>query len=223
VRGNPRGRRRAAEIATEVGKDVLLARATLGITRENAAAIAGVSPMTFAAVEEGSDAVRVDTLTSVCDAVGLRLWAKAYPSTPPTLRDTGQLELVTVVTAQAHSAWRPAMELVLDAKSGRAADLVLFGPDEIQHHEYERNLLDWQGQLRAGRVKQELLASMHQRPVRLVMVVEDTYRNRRVLEPHIAVVRRELLAGPREVWRSIRTGEPLGRDGLLWVRRPRRP
>ena len=178
--------------------------------------------MTFAAVEEGSDAVRLDTLTSVCSAVGLRLWAKAYPSMPPSLRDTGQLDLVTVVTEQAHSSWRSAMEFVIDAKNGRAADLVLFGPHAIQHHEYERNLLDCQAQLRAARVKQELLASMHQRPVRFVMVIEDTYRNRRILEPHMAAVRRELPAGSREVLRSIRTGEPLGRDGLLWVRRPRR-
>ena len=222
MRGTPRGRRRAVEIANEIGKDVLLARATLGIPRESAAKIAGVSPMTFAAVEEGSDTVRMDTLASVCDAVGLRLWAKAYPAALPSLRDTGQLELVTVVTQQAHSAWRPATEFVIDAKNGRAADLVLFGPEEIQHHEYERNLLDWQGQLRSGRVKQELLAAMHQRPVRFVMAIEDKSSNRRILEPHMAVVRRELPAGSREIWHSIRSGEPLGRDGLLWVRRPPR-
>ena len=222
MRGNRRGRRRAIELGNELGKNVLVARATLGITREQAAIIAGVSPATFASVEAGTATVQLDTLASVCDAVGLRLWTKAYPAAPPSLRDTGQLELVTVVTGQAHPAWRPAMELVTDAKNGRAADLVLFGPEEIQHHEFERNLLDWQAQLRSGRVKQELLASMHQRPVRFVLAIEDKKRHRSVLEPHMAAVRRELPAGSREIWHSIRTGEPLGRDGLLWVRRPRR-
>ena len=114
------------------------------------------------------------------------------------------------------------MEVVIDPKSGRAADLVLFGPEEIQHVEFERHLSDWQAQLRAGRIKQELLMEMHHRPVRFVMAIEDTRRNRAVVEPHIATIRAELPAGTRETWGSIRTGRPLGRDGLLWLRRPRR-
>ena len=223
MRGNQRGRRKALELGIDLGKEVLLARSTLGIPRERAARIAGVSPATFASVEAGEGAVRLDTLACVCDAVGLKLRVKAFPSAPPSLRDTGQLELVTVVTGRAHASWRPAMELVVDAKNGRAADLVLFGADEIQHHEYERSMHDWQGQVRSGRLKQELLAAKHQRPVRFVLVVEDSKRNRAVLAPHMAAIRRELPAGSREIWHSIESGEPLGRDGQLWIRRPPRP
>ena len=217
-----RRRQRTSELMSDIGKEALLARSTLGLSRAQAARLAGTSSSTFATIEAGKASVQMDTLASVCESVGLRLWAKAYPSKGPSLRDTGQLELVTAVTSDAHTAWRPAMEFVVDPKSGRAADLVLFGPEEIQHFEFERHLLDWQAQLRAGRIKHQLLVGMHQRPVRFVMAIEDARRNRAALEPHMATIRAELPAGSREIWRSIRTGEPLGRDGLLWVRRPRR-
>ena len=217
-----RRRQRASELMSEIGKEALLARSTLGLSRAQAARLAGTSSSTFATIEAGKPSVQMDTLASVCASVGLRLWAKAYPTKGPSLRDTGQLELVTAVTSEAHTAWRPAMEVVIDPKTGRAADLVLFGPEEIQHVEFERHLSDWQAQLRAGRIKQELLMEMHHRPVRFVMAIEDTRRNRAVVEPHIATIRAELPAGTRETWGSIRTGRPLGRDGLLWLRRPRR-
>ena len=50
------------------------------------------------------------------------------------------------------------------------------------------------------------------------MVVEDTERNRAVAREHAAVIGAMLPAGSREVMRALRTGEPLGRDGILWVR-----
>lgn len=108
----------------------------------------------------------------------------------------------------------------MDPRYGRAADLVLFGPDEILHFEIERAIADWQAQYRAARVKQAALAEQHQRPVRLVIAVEDTYRNRRMLAPHLPLIRRELSGGTRDVWKAISTGNPLGQDALLWIRRP---
>lgn len=110
-------------------EEVRLARATLGMSRRQVARLAGISSSTLASVEAGKASVQVDTVASVCAAVGLRLWARAYPAKAPSLRDTGQLELVMAVTGQAHTAWRSAMEHVVDAKSGRAADLILFGPE----------------------------------------------------------------------------------------------
>lgn len=101
---------------------------------------------------------------------------------------------------------------------GRSADQVFFGPTEITHSEIERKLADWQGQVRRAIAKRDELAALHQRPVRLVMVVEDTERNRAVAREHAALIGSMLPAGSREVMRSLRTGEPLGMDGILWVR-----
>jgi hypothetical protein len=55
------------------------------------------------------------------------------------------------------------------------------------------------------------------------MVVEDTERNRAAVAPHLAFIRTALPARSREILKSLRTGEPLGRDGLLWLRRRRPP
>jgi hypothetical protein len=54
--------------------------------------------------------------------------------------------------------------------------------------------------------------------VRLVLVIEDTRRNRELVAPHAELIRTALPATPGEILRSIRQGTPLGRDGLLWVR-----
>ena len=107
---------------------------------------------------------------------------------------------------------------------GLVVDLVLFGPTEIWATEIERLLGDFQGQHRRADAKREALAAQHRRPVRLVMAVEDTRRNRAALDPHIAFIRASLPAGSREILGALRSGRPLGRDGLLWLRRapPRR-
>lgn len=201
---------------------MLVARAALGLTRERAASLAGISASTLAAVEDGKASVQLDTLASACDAVGLRLWVRAYPGQPPSLRDSGQMELASLVCAAANGRWRVAMEHVVDARYGRAADLVLFGPDEILQVEIERRILDWQAQYRAARLKHALLLEIHRRPVRLVVAVEDTRRNRFTLGSYLPGIRLELPAASRDVWRAIRTGRSLARDGLIWLRRPPR-
>jgi hypothetical protein len=77
-------------------------------------------------------------------------------------------------------------------------------------------------QYRAADAKRIELAAAHQRPVRLVLVVEDTHHNRAVAREHQAMIRSMLPAGSREIMQALRTGADLGRDGLLWVRPTRR-
>jgi len=102
--------------------------------------------------------------------------------------------------------------------NGRAIDMALFGPVEIIAMEIERLIADFQAQYRAASAKRDELAVAHQRPVRLVMALEDTRRNRAAMREHEALIRSVLPADSREVLRAIRTGDPLGRDGLLWIR-----
>jgi hypothetical protein len=96
--------------------------------------------------------------------------------------------------------------------------MLLFGPDEILHVEIERMLLDFQAQYRSALRKREYLDGLHARPVRLVLAVEDTERNRTAAAPHLALIRSALPAGSRAVLNAVRNGRPLGTDGLLWVR-----
>ena len=206
----------ARTMAASIGQEVLLARTNLALTRRGAAMLARVSPQTQERVERGDSSVGLDTACRVAAGVGLKLWAKAFPAADPSLRDTGQLRIAEWLRGVAHPAYSVAFELALS--SGRSADEVFFGPTEIIHAEIERRLADWQSQIRRAIVKRHELAAPHQRAVRLVMVVEDTERNRAVAREHADLIGSMLPAGSREVMRSLRTGAPLGKDGILWVR-----
>lgn len=171
-------------------------------------------------VEMGEPGVQIDTLCAVGEAVGLDVVLRVYPGRQPTLRDIGQLEYAEMLVSQAHDRWQPQVELAM-GQHGEAIDVVLFGPDEIQAIEIETMAADYQRQWRRADQKRLALAAQHQRPVRLVLAFRDTPANRSALEPHLAVIRTTLPAGSRHVLASLRSGEPLGRDGILWFR-PRR-
>jgi DNA-binding XRE family transcriptional regulator len=209
--------RMARELALGIGREVTLARARLGLTITTAARLASVAPETQRRIEAGDPTAGFTTACKVAGAVGLRVWSKAFPAATPSLRDTGQLLVAEHLTRMAHPALHPSVEHRL--RSGRAIDVALFGPEEIIATEIERLLADWQAQFRSADAKRAELADAHQRPVRLVIAVEDTRRNRAVLVEHATLIRRMLPAGTREILAALRAGAPLGRDGLLWVRR----
>ena len=206
----------ARDLSQGFGREVLLARTNLALTRRAASRRASVSPTTQRRVEDGDPSVEMSTLCRVASAVGLRVWGKAFPAGTPSLRDTGQLRFAEQVRSIAHVAYRIAVEHAMG--NGRAIDMALFGPVEIIAMEIERLIADFQAQYRAASAKRDELAVAHQRPVRLVMALEDTRRNRAAMREHEALIRSVLPADSREVLRAIRTGDPLGRDGLLLIR-----
>ncbi len=208
-----------ADAAATLGQEVVLARTGLGLTRGAAARLARVSPNTQRRVEEGDPRTTLMTACRVADALGLKVWVRAFPARTPSLRDTGQLRIAEWLRSTAHPSFRVLLELGLG--NGRAIDTVLLGATEIVAMEIERLLSDLQAQYRSAAAKRDEVATRHQRPVRLVLVVEDTRRNRAAAREHLALIRAMLPAGSREVLAALRNGQPLGRDGLLWVR-PRR-
>ncbi|HJP72399.1 MAG TPA: helix-turn-helix transcriptional regulator [Candidatus Limnocylindria bacterium] len=215
-------KRRAADQAAKIGAEVKLARGTNAMTAQQAADRAGVSWSTEARVELGDPKVSIDTLCAVTEAVGLDLVLKAYEGRRPTLRDTGQLTLAEQLCAQVHPSTRATIELLV-GQHGEAIDVALFGAEEIAASEIERLLVDLQDQYRRADRKRQALAAMHQRPVRLIMVFEDTPRNRAAFERHADFIRSVLPAESREILARLRSGRPLGRDGVLWLRRRSQP
>lgn len=215
-------RRLATRLAAQVGSDIETSRLSLAMTIEEVARHAMVAPSTVVRVCNGDGGVHLDTLCAVADSVGLKISVKAFPGRQPSLRDSGQLRIAEYLVALAHPSLHPSLELPVGDPFGRAADLVFFGPEEIMHKEIERRLPDFQAPYRAATVKRDALQARHARPVRLVMVIEDTRRNRALVAPHAELIRTALPAASFDVLRSVRSGTPLGRDGLLWVR-PWRP
>jgi transcriptional regulator with XRE-family HTH domain len=214
-------RRRALEQSARIGSEVKLARITHGMTGRQVADRAGVSWSTEMRVELGDPNVTITTVCAVTEAVGLDFVGRTYAGQGPTLRDTGQLQFAEHMCAQAHASWQPTIELLVGAH-GECIDVALFGPQEIWASEIERMATDFQARYRRADRKRAILAELHQRPVRLLLVIEDTRRNRAAMEPHLPVIRAALPAGTREVMTALRTGRPLGRDGLAWMRRPPR-
>ena len=213
-------RRRANRQAERYGADVRNARADRGLTLRQVGLRAGVSPDTARRVEHGDAGAELDTLCAVGAAVGLDLVLQAYPANPPSLRDSGQLIVAQFLCSAAHPSWKAELE-VPAGDHGEAIDVGLFGAREIIDIEVDRLILDWQRQHRRNALKRDYLAARHRRPVRLVMAIEDTARNRTAVAPHLPLIREALPAGTREVLRAMRSGEPLGRDGLIWIRRSR--
>ena len=97
--------------------------------------------------------------------------------------------------------------------------MVFRGPTEILAVEIERLMLDWQAQYRRLSVKRAWLAEHTWLPVRLVIVIEDTRRNRAAVAPHRPLIQSVIPIGSRGVLSAIRSGTPLGGDGLCWLRR----
>ena len=209
----------ARDVASGIGREVLLARTNLGLTPTATARLAGVAPKTVRRVEAGDASIGVTTMCRVAGAVGLKVWGKAFPAGTPSLRDSGQLMIAKSLHALAPTGHRVVFEHALG--NGRAIDMVWFGPTEILAVEIERLLADLQAQYRAADAKRTELAAAHHRPVRLVLAVEDTRHNRAAAADHPDVIRAMLPAGTREVLRAFKTGKELGRDGLAWIRRAR--
>lgn len=216
-RPNPSARRDAMRIAERIGADIETSRTALARSLDQVARRAGVAPSTVMRAIRGDPGIHLDTLFAIGAAAGLRMSVKAYPAAL-SLRDSGQLRIANYIVQQAHPSLTAALEVPVGDPFGRAADVVLFGATEIVHSEIERRLPDLQAPYRAATVKRDSLQSQHQRPVRLVLVVEDTRRNRDLVAPHADLLRRILPATSSEVMRALRSGAPLGRDGLLWVR-----
>ncbi len=203
-----------------MGREIRLARVEQAMTRVSASRRAGVSPDTERRVEVGEPGVSISTLCAVGQAVGIDIVLRAYRARPIGLRDSGQLSLAELIRGLATPHWTVAFESPA-GDHGEACDVVLYGPLEIIDIEIDRRLVDFQAQYRRNVLKRDYLAARHQRPVRLVMAIEDTRRNRAALEPHAQLVAAAIPGTSRDVLRAIRTGRPLGADGLLWIRRRR--
>lgn len=213
-----RGADRARDQARKLGEALRLARAISGLARAAASERAGLARSTWERIEAGSPAVTLAALVAATDAVGLDLVCQTYAGRRPSLRDSGQLAIAQLLAAQSNPAWRVTMEETA-GDHGEAIDQVFWSSTEIVAAEIERSILDWQGQFRRAALKRDWLAARHSRAVRLVLVLEDTRRNRAAMAPWEPIVTKSLPLRSRAILAAIRSGRPLGADGLCWVRR----
>ena len=215
-------RSRSRLLAIRFGRELRIARAAAGLSQRALGRLAGVSQGQVSRAESGTGDLSLEQRCRLTAAVGHELGWSLYPVATVRLRDSGQLAIAETIIASAHGSWRAQLELPVAPDDRRAADLVLSGPEELVHIEIERTLVDFQAQLRSAQLKRRSLAEQHRRPVRLVIAVADSTGNRSRLAAAGPVIASALPMRSRRVRASITSGEPLGGDGLLFVRARRR-
>ena len=203
--------------ASRVGDAVQLQRVTEGVSLSEASRRAGIARSTWERIEAGAPSVTLANLVAATETVGLDLVCQTYPGRATSLRDSGQLAIAQALAAIADSGYKVTFEHRA-GDHGEAIDIVLWGAREVLAIEIERIAADWQAQYRRASLKRDWLASQTDRPVRLVMVFADRRRNRIALAPFAGAIAQALPAGTAAVLRTVRSGGPLGSDGLCWFR-----
>ena len=169
-------------------------------------------------VERGRKTPSFRVLHRLTSAVGHDLSVRFYPGGGIRLRDSGQIRVAEAIRAALAPAWRVGLEVPVGAPPDRrAADMVLKLRGEAVEIEIETALADFQAQLRSGQLKRAALADRIGRPVRLVIALPDTRRNRLVVADHRLVVQAALPERSRRIWSALQGGSEVGGDGLLWV------
>lgn len=211
-------RAKASELVRRLGRDLRTARLALGLSQAEIGRRSGTVQSTLSEIERGQHSADLMTLFQIAAAVGLQPVLNLYPNGRVRLRDTGQLAIANLLIARAGPAWRPILEHPIgQAPDLRAADLVFVSTQEVLDLEIERNLADLQAQLRSGMLKRDALRERYKVPVRFVLVLPDTSRLRGIVAEAPAL-KSVLPMNSSDVLATIREGNALGGDGLLWVR-----
>jgi transcriptional regulator with XRE-family HTH domain len=211
---------RAEEQTRRFVEELRLACDAAGLTQRDLARIVGLSPAEISRILSGRVVPRIDAAHRLVAATGHRLWLNVVPDSGPRLRDSGQLSIAEVIRAEAHPSWRVRLELPVGrAPDRRAVDMLMDKPSAAAAIEIERWLRDIQAKLRAAQLKREALAEHLERRVDLIVAAPDTRAARLALAPHASLIRAALPVTSRRAWAAIRSGEPIGGDALLWVRR----
>lgn len=216
---NGEAERRAEWLSRRIGQEVETTRRTLGWSQRDLGVRAGVPQSTVWRIEHGSRHANIETLCRLTTALALDLNVRAFPSTRVRIRDEQQLARIGFITARASTLWHPQLEVRVahDPADARAIDLLLSSAVEVVAVEVEGDLADFQAQLRPDLAKRDLLAARESRPVRFVLGLPDTRRLRGIVGDHASLVARTLPTSSRRIWASIRSGNVVGGDGILWL------
>jgi len=210
---------RAEWLSRRIGQEIHSARKACGWSQAELAARAGVDQSAVSRVERGWTRVSVALLSRLTVELALDFSARVYPADDLVLRDERQLRQVGLIVARKGAAWHASLEarVGVDSRDHRAIDIVLATALEVWAVEVERDLSNFQEQLRGDLLKRDLLAQRESRPVRFILALPDTRRLRAVVRAHQPLIRETLPASSRQIWACLRLGTPLGADGLLWL------
>ena len=203
-------RRRGQQIARMVGSELRTARRMAGVSQDTVGVAVGLSGSEVGRVERGdAEWLTLVHASELLGAVGLSMWAKAFPEGPP-LRDAGHLRLLADFEARLAPTVRSQREWPFPADGDRrAVDLVLSGLPRSVGVEAETVLEDLQALEREVNLKQRDagLAVM-------LLLVRGSPRNRSILRQADAL-RRAFPMETRRVLAALAAGRDPGGNGIV--------
>ena len=218
LRGRAVSATRAAALARRFGSELRIARLNAGLTQQELASRAGVTQQLVSLAERGAIGIGLEVRCALVAATGHELGWRLYPTSTVSLRDSGQLGVAQVILGALPLGSPASLEVPIAPGDLRAADMLITTPSELVHVEIERWLVDFQAQVRAAQLKREALSRGSAKPVRLVIAMPDFRRARAEVAAIPDVIRSSFPIPSRDVARALRSGAPLGGDGLLFVR-----
>lgn len=201
-RRRDRGVRHSNETLRKLAQEICIARASAGLSLRDVAAATGVSRAHLARLETGrAPAASLRTLSVVFAVLGMRLSARPYPEGPP-VRDAAHARLLTRFKADLPPTVTLRTEVPLrHVQDLRAWDGELESADGTCKLEAETVLYDIQAQERRIALK---MADDH--VDRVILLVADTHRNRRVLREFRGLIAARFPLDTRVVMRHLRAG-----------------
>jgi transcriptional regulator with XRE-family HTH domain len=185
-------------------------RRTAGMSQASLGAAVGLSQAEVARIEAGTAPwLTLVNASSILSVLGLRLWAKVYPSGPP-LRDAGHLRLLSDFESRLHPSIECRREWPIPAdRAGRAIDLVLIGLTVSLGVEAETVITDQQELERELNVKQAGAGL-----TRMILLVRGSRRNRDILRGAESL-RRAYPLSTRAVMAALQAKADPGANGIV--------
>lgn len=203
----------ARRSAAELGRELLMARLTAGLSQKRVAAAAGVSASQVSRLERGVlRSPALDLLYRTAHVLGLSVSLKLYPAGSP-VRDAAQLALLARFAARLHGSLVLRREVPLPipgdrrAWDGRIEDRA-GGRSSL---EAESKLLDAQAVARRIALKQR--DDPKAGPV--VLLLNRTAHNRRVLAEHRESLRAQFPLDGGAILRAVAAGRTPPASGIL--------
>jgi transcriptional regulator with XRE-family HTH domain len=214
-----RAQERAEWLSRRIGQEIATARRAHGWSQAELARRIGTSQPVVSRIEAGWPGASVELLTSLTLSLGQELAARVYPSEHLVIRDQRHAAIIRFIVGARSPRWHPSLEVSVgaDRNDRRAFDLVLASSVEVCAIEVERDIADLQAQLRGDLQKRDLLVAREARPVRLVLALPATRRLRRLVQDQGPLLSTVFAASSRRIWHCLRSGEPIGADGILWI------
>lgn len=209
-RARDRGIRQATDLRVVVGKELLDARRSSGLSQRHVARTARLSQSRVSRTERLEDpAPRIDELATHCAALGLRLVIKVYPEGSP-VRDAGHLRLLQALRAAIHGSYRWQSEVPVAGPGDlRAWDAVLDGPARIGV-DAETRLHDVQQVQRRTELKRRDSGVPY-----VLLLVSSSHHNRRVLREHRAALASTFPYDTGQILRALRAGAAPPGNGIV--------